>query len=164
MTISVAVNRRKGRKRKCRRLPTWGSMKCKVSSPVSCQLVYHSDCLLMITKMPANFFELPVVVSAVSMFPYLSKQHIEREDREKVGGERKWEWERRTSSMHYNYIHVFTTHQWNSVVLAVNVCSVCGELCIDCTESMNHFFSAILQGSGIHDRPLSLCSSKLCSQ
>lgn len=87
MTISVAMNKR--RKRKCRRLPTWGSMRCKVTFPTSCQLVYHSDCLLMITKMPDHFFQLQVVVSADSVFPYLNKQHTERERRE-----RKGEWER----------------------------------------------------------------------
>lgn len=158
------MNERKGKKRKCRRLPTWGSMRCKVSFPASCQLVYHSDCLFMITKMPAHFLscQLLYLPSPYSPISISSTESKERERRMGRGG-RKQEWERRTSSVHYNHIHLFTADQWNSVVLAVKVCSVWGELCIDCTESMNHLFSAILQGSGIHGGSPNLCSGNLCS-
>lgn len=54
-TITISMNKRKARKRKRRKLPAWGSMRRKINFTTCCQFVYHSDCLLMITKMPACF-------------------------------------------------------------------------------------------------------------
>lgn len=48
-TITISINKRKARKRKCWRLPAWGGMRCKINFPTCCQLVYHSDCLWQLT-------------------------------------------------------------------------------------------------------------------
>lgn len=54
-TITVSMDKRKARNRKCRRLPAWCGMRCKINFPTCCRFVCHSDCLLMITKMPVHF-------------------------------------------------------------------------------------------------------------
>lgn len=72
-TITISMNKRKARK--CRRLPAWGSMRCKINFPTCCQFVYHSDCLFNDYKDASSFFELPVVSAVLYLiFLYLNKQ------------------------------------------------------------------------------------------
>lgn len=42
-TITVSMDKRKARNRKCRRPPPWGGMRCKINFPTCCQFVYYSD-------------------------------------------------------------------------------------------------------------------------
>lgn len=100
-TITISMNKRKARKRKCRRLPARGSMRCKINFPTCCQFVYHSDCLFNDYKDASSFFELPVVSAVLYLiflyliFLYLNKQNSEREEKEERARsgvkERKWE-------------------------------------------------------------------------
>lgn len=132
------MNKRKARKRKCRRLPTWGSMRCKVNFPTSCQLLYHLDCLLYDYKDASSFFELPVVVSVFSIFPYLNKQNIKREEKEK-GVRRRGGRENEKDIIHvlYTFIHCWSVEQ----------CSFSCE-CIRCWRGTLHWCH------GIHEPPL----------
>lgn len=69
MTITISMNKRKARKRKRRRLPAWGGMRYKIKFPTCCQFFYLSDCLLMITKMPAHFLSYRLYLQ--SLYSYI---------------------------------------------------------------------------------------------
>lgn len=132
-TKGKPVDKRKTKKRKCRRLPTWGSTRCKVNFSSSCQLVYHSVSLLIVTKMPP-------VVSAVSIYPYLNKENIYREKKDK-GSWRQGERENKKDIIHALQLYAFI-HCWS-----VEQCSSSCE-CMQCRRVTSHWFHKI------HEPPL----------